>query len=238
MKALLVEHSAFLPKPYTIDQLHTILSVNFGIKPHPLERPRGDCGGVRCRLTRGFYRIKFISIQRRRRPTRSFVGELSAPSAIVSFDVLEGFRMAVVLVVEDRGAGPRAGGIHPARLRANQTALAAKSTRLGIGAAQRRSSSSHRHQPRVTMRKPGLGASGSSSPSRRAGSVPTARALHDGASVTDGMKACSSRSSGFLAKPYDITQLSTAVAAMVAGNSSGGAGFSRGLPFASLERLG
>jgi hypothetical protein len=33
MKVLFVEHSAFLPKPYTIDQLQTILSVNFGIKP-------------------------------------------------------------------------------------------------------------------------------------------------------------------------------------------------------------
>jgi DNA-binding NtrC family response regulator len=35
MKALFVDNSAFLPKPYTIDQLQTILSVNFGIKPHP-----------------------------------------------------------------------------------------------------------------------------------------------------------------------------------------------------------
>jgi two-component system, cell cycle sensor histidine kinase and response regulator CckA len=34
MKALFVENSAFLPKPYTIDQLQTILTVNFGIKPH------------------------------------------------------------------------------------------------------------------------------------------------------------------------------------------------------------
>ena len=33
MKAMFVENSAFLPKPYTIDQLQTILSVNFGIKP-------------------------------------------------------------------------------------------------------------------------------------------------------------------------------------------------------------
>jgi DNA-binding NtrC family response regulator len=33
MKAMFVEHSAFLPKPYTIDQLQTMLSVNFGIKP-------------------------------------------------------------------------------------------------------------------------------------------------------------------------------------------------------------
>jgi DNA-binding NtrC family response regulator len=35
MKALFVEHSAFLPKPYTIDQLQTTLAVKFGIKPHP-----------------------------------------------------------------------------------------------------------------------------------------------------------------------------------------------------------
>ncbi len=34
MKALFVENSAFLPKPYTIDQLQAILSVEFGIKPH------------------------------------------------------------------------------------------------------------------------------------------------------------------------------------------------------------
>ena len=33
MKAMFVESSAFLPKPYTIDQLQTILSVKFGIKP-------------------------------------------------------------------------------------------------------------------------------------------------------------------------------------------------------------
>jgi DNA-binding NtrC family response regulator len=36
MKALFVENSAFLPKPYTIDQLQAILSVEFGIKPHSL----------------------------------------------------------------------------------------------------------------------------------------------------------------------------------------------------------
>jgi hypothetical protein len=35
LKALLVEGSALLPKPYTVDQLHTILTVNFGIKPAP-----------------------------------------------------------------------------------------------------------------------------------------------------------------------------------------------------------
>jgi two-component system cell cycle sensor histidine kinase/response regulator CckA len=35
MKALFVEDAAFLPKPYTIDQLQTILTVNFGIRPHP-----------------------------------------------------------------------------------------------------------------------------------------------------------------------------------------------------------
>jgi DNA-binding NtrC family response regulator len=35
MKALFVEDSAFLPKPYTIDQLQALLAVDFGIKPHP-----------------------------------------------------------------------------------------------------------------------------------------------------------------------------------------------------------
>jgi CheY-like chemotaxis protein len=35
LKALLVEGSALLPKPYTVDQLQTILAVNFGIKPAP-----------------------------------------------------------------------------------------------------------------------------------------------------------------------------------------------------------
>jgi DNA-binding NtrC family response regulator len=39
MKALFVEKSAFLPKPYTIDQLQAILSVDFGIKPHPTPVP-------------------------------------------------------------------------------------------------------------------------------------------------------------------------------------------------------
>ncbi len=39
MKALFVENSAFLPKPYTIDQLQTILAVDFGIKPHPALMP-------------------------------------------------------------------------------------------------------------------------------------------------------------------------------------------------------
>jgi DNA-binding NtrC family response regulator len=34
MKALFVENSAFLPKPYTIDQLQAILNIEFGIKPH------------------------------------------------------------------------------------------------------------------------------------------------------------------------------------------------------------
>jgi DNA-binding NtrC family response regulator len=33
MKALFVQNSALLPKPYTIDQLQTVLSVNFSIKP-------------------------------------------------------------------------------------------------------------------------------------------------------------------------------------------------------------
>jgi DNA-binding NtrC family response regulator len=35
MKALFVETSAYLPKPYTIDQLQAILAVDFGVKPHP-----------------------------------------------------------------------------------------------------------------------------------------------------------------------------------------------------------
>jgi two-component system cell cycle sensor histidine kinase/response regulator CckA len=39
MKALFVENSAFLPKPYTTDQLQTILAVDFGIKPHPAPMP-------------------------------------------------------------------------------------------------------------------------------------------------------------------------------------------------------
>jgi two-component system cell cycle sensor histidine kinase/response regulator CckA len=38
MKALFVENSAFLPKPYTIDQLQAILAVEFGIKPHSIPR--------------------------------------------------------------------------------------------------------------------------------------------------------------------------------------------------------
>jgi DNA-binding NtrC family response regulator len=39
MKALFVENSAFLPKPYTIDQLQAILAVDFGIKPYPAQLP-------------------------------------------------------------------------------------------------------------------------------------------------------------------------------------------------------
>lgn len=39
MNALLVENSAFLPKPYTVDQLQANLSVNFGIRPYPAPRP-------------------------------------------------------------------------------------------------------------------------------------------------------------------------------------------------------
>lgn len=35
MRALFVESSALLSKPYTIDQLQAILTINFGIKPHP-----------------------------------------------------------------------------------------------------------------------------------------------------------------------------------------------------------
>jgi CheY-like chemotaxis protein len=38
LKALFVEGSALLPKPYTVDQLQTILTVNFGIKPAPPTR--------------------------------------------------------------------------------------------------------------------------------------------------------------------------------------------------------
>jgi hypothetical protein len=34
MKAMFVESAALLPKPYTIDQLQTILTINFGIKPN------------------------------------------------------------------------------------------------------------------------------------------------------------------------------------------------------------
>jgi two-component system cell cycle sensor histidine kinase/response regulator CckA len=34
-KALFVENSSFLPKPYTINQLEAILAVDFAIKPHP-----------------------------------------------------------------------------------------------------------------------------------------------------------------------------------------------------------
>lgn len=33
MRALFVEGSALLPKPYTVEQLQTILTVSFGIKP-------------------------------------------------------------------------------------------------------------------------------------------------------------------------------------------------------------
>ena len=33
MKVLFVENSALLPKPYTVEQLQTILTVGFGIKP-------------------------------------------------------------------------------------------------------------------------------------------------------------------------------------------------------------
>ena len=34
MKALFVENSAFLAKPYTVDQLQTTLLVKFGVKPN------------------------------------------------------------------------------------------------------------------------------------------------------------------------------------------------------------
>jgi CheY-like chemotaxis protein len=35
MKAMMVERSAILEKPYTVDQLQTALSVHFGISPNP-----------------------------------------------------------------------------------------------------------------------------------------------------------------------------------------------------------
>jgi two-component system NtrC family sensor kinase len=47
---------------------------------------------------------------------------------------------------------------------------------------------------------------------------PELRVLYTtGTSVTDGMKALFVEGSGFLAKPYDVSQLSTAVAGMMAG---------------------
>jgi two-component system cell cycle sensor histidine kinase/response regulator CckA len=45
MKALFVEGAAFLPKPYTIDQLQAILAVDFGIKPHPAPIPQLGSNG-------------------------------------------------------------------------------------------------------------------------------------------------------------------------------------------------
>ena len=45
MKALFVENSAFLPKPYTIDQLQAILTVDFGIKPNPTPVPSPPAHG-------------------------------------------------------------------------------------------------------------------------------------------------------------------------------------------------
>jgi two-component SAPR family response regulator len=39
MNALFVDKSAFLPKPYTVEQLQTILSVKFGIRPYPVPPP-------------------------------------------------------------------------------------------------------------------------------------------------------------------------------------------------------
>jgi DNA-binding NtrC family response regulator len=35
LKAMMVEKSAVLEKPYTVDQLQAALSVHFGINPHP-----------------------------------------------------------------------------------------------------------------------------------------------------------------------------------------------------------
>jgi DNA-binding NtrC family response regulator len=45
MRALFVEGAAFLPKPYTIDQLQAILAVDFGIKPHPAVIPPPGADG-------------------------------------------------------------------------------------------------------------------------------------------------------------------------------------------------
>jgi DNA-binding NtrC family response regulator len=45
MKALFVEGSAFLPKPYTIDQLQAVLAVGFGVKPHPGSIPLPESSG-------------------------------------------------------------------------------------------------------------------------------------------------------------------------------------------------
>jgi DNA-binding NtrC family response regulator len=46
MKALFVENSALLPKPYTVEQLQGILTVSFGIKPTtaPRQSDRADFG--------------------------------------------------------------------------------------------------------------------------------------------------------------------------------------------------
>jgi DNA-binding NtrC family response regulator len=45
MKAMFVEGAAFLPKPYTIDQLQAVLAVDFGIKPHPAAMPPPGADG-------------------------------------------------------------------------------------------------------------------------------------------------------------------------------------------------
>jgi hypothetical protein len=45
MKALFVENSAMLPKPYTVEQLQAILPVSFSIKPAPA--PNGATGSFR-----------------------------------------------------------------------------------------------------------------------------------------------------------------------------------------------
>ena len=39
MKALFVPNSALLTKPYTVEQLHTILAMKFVIKPNPAASP-------------------------------------------------------------------------------------------------------------------------------------------------------------------------------------------------------
>jgi DNA-binding NtrC family response regulator len=45
MKAMFVEGAAFLPQPYTIDQLQAVLAVDFGIKPHPAAMPPPGADG-------------------------------------------------------------------------------------------------------------------------------------------------------------------------------------------------
>ena len=44
MMALFVPNSAYLPKPYTIEQLGTMLTIKFGLLVHSAERHKGDAG--------------------------------------------------------------------------------------------------------------------------------------------------------------------------------------------------